>query len=157
MRIFFAVFFILAMFSDNAEDIYGSYRYTDKGMLLNLSPPDNYTLFIAERDKRTGMVTSKELSRGTFQVENDTLNLVEQMSNNQMTMLVNAEEKLEVLNVKGLAQGDVFLCWTGYYENGKTEFEGSWKKGKKHGAWVYYDKEGNVQKTLKYRRGKLKN
>lgn len=157
MQIFFIIFFILTAFSNNTEEIYGSYRYTDEGMLLNLSPPDHYTIFIAERDKRSGMVTSKEVSRGTFSIENDTLKLSEQMTKNQMTMLVNGEEKLEVLDVKGLDYGATFLCWTGYHENGNPEFEGSWKKGKKHGKWVYYDEEGNVQKTLEYRRGKLKN
>lgn len=157
MPIFFTLFFILTAFSNSNEDIYGNYQHIDKGMLLNLSPPDNYTLFIAERDKRSGMVTSKELSRGVFYVENDTLILSEQMNNNQMTMIVNAEEKLEVLAVKGLEQGSAFLCWTGYHENGQPEFEGSWKNGKKHGIWTYYDEAGNVQKTLEYKRGKLKN
>lgn len=160
MLIFFTLFFILTSFSntmDSTDDMYGSYRYSDQGMLLNLSPPDNYTLFIAERDRRSGMVTSKELSRGVFYIENDTLILSEQMTNKQMSMMVNDEEKLEVLDVKGLERGTDFLCWTGYHDNGQPAFEGSWKKGKKHGIWTYYDEEGNVEKTLEYKRGKLKN
>ncbi len=156
MKVLLAFFLSLAFFPTDTENIYGSYRLEGKGMLLNLSPPGNYTLFVAEQDRRSGMVTSKEVSRGAFEVQNDTLKLIENLSDDPMTLLVTAEEKLTILNVKGLSRDETFLCWSKYDENGNLQYEGSWKRGKKHGTWVYYDEEGKVEKTQLYRKGKLK-
>lgn len=36
------------------------------------------------------------------------------------------------------------------------EYRGTWKYGKKHGHWYYYDEYGNLVKREKYRNGELK-
>lgn len=156
MKILLTALFIFFFFSDTPENLYGTYWFNENDIMLNLSPPDNYTMFVIERNKRTGMTTSKEHSRGTFDVAQDTLRLWEDISNNRMNFLVASEEKLQVIHAKGLESGDIFLCWIGYHPNGSPKFEGRWRKEKKHGTWVYYDEGGNVKKTIEYRRGKVK-
>lgn len=157
MRVLFLLFLLFPVFADNDDNLYGSYRMAEKGMILELTPPNNYTLFVVERDKRSGMVTSKELSRGTFAEKDNRLELSGQMNKKTMTLTTGEDDKLKVNELMGLEQGDEFLRWSGYYDSGKVKFEGSWKKGKKHGDWVYFDEEGNVQKKERYKRGKLKN
>lgn len=156
MHVLFLLFLLFPAFTENADDLYGSYRMAEEGMILELTPPNNYTLFVVERDKRSGMVTSKELSRGTFAEKDDQLELSGQMSKKMMTLSTAEENKLKVKKLMGLEQGDEFLRWSGYDESGKVKFEGSWRKGKKHGDWVYFDEDGNVQKRETYKRGKLK-
>jgi antitoxin component YwqK of YwqJK toxin-antitoxin module len=43
-----------------------------------------------------------------------------------------------------------------FYENGQLKESGSYKEGKKHGKWYYYDKEGHETKVEKYKNGELK-
>ncbi len=142
--------------SENTDNLYGSYRIEKKGMILELTPPANYTLFIAEKNKKTGMVTSTELSRGTFAENNRQLTLNGQLTDKIMTLSA-GDDKLVVQEMPGLEKGNTFLRWSGYYKSGKMQFEGNWRKGKKHGEWTYFDESGDVQKKELYKRGKLKN
>ncbi len=150
-----ALLFLLLFLPSQAENLYGSYWFGEKSVMLNLSAPDRYNLFSMKRDGRTGMVTSKELSRGTYTLAADTLRLSEAVTGSTMTLRVASAEKLEAMKVTALKKGDPLLCQVGYYENGNPKFEGSWRKGKKHGIWVYYDSDGNIEKRVEYKRGKV--
>ena len=156
MHVFLLLLLLFPIFSESTDNLYGSYRMEEKGLILELTPPANYTLFIADRDKKTGMVTSTELSRGTFAENNRQLILNGQMTDKTMTLSAGDDELL-VQEMPGLEKGNTFLRWSGYYESGKMQFEGSWRKGKKHGEWTYFDESGDVQKKELYKRGKLKN
>ncbi|WPP48573.1 toxin-antitoxin system YwqK family antitoxin [Catalinimonas niigatensis] len=142
-------------FSQTSEKPFGSYLYEDDKITLTLSPPNNYTLFGTEYSRRTGMVSSKEISRGTFEMEEEQLVLEEYPTRNQMTLHMDSEVILEALDVKEIDKGEMLYARTVEYENGQPRMEGEWKRGKKHGTWIYYDEEGNVVKSEKYRRGKL--
>ena len=144
-------------YSQPAEDFYGSYIYADEKISLNLSPPDAYTLFNMEQDRRTGAVTSKELSRGTFEVTDGKIVLEEFPTREKMRLDINSELVLEAQNVKGIESGEALRAWSKQYENGQTSMEGSWKRGKRHGTWIYYNREGDRIRAEQYRRGKLKN
>ena len=138
------------------ENLYGDYHFAEEAVTLKLTAPDNYTFFATKYEKRSGAVTSTEISRGTFTLAGDTLLLSEFPGNNTMSLLVDSEEKLRVVQVKALEPGDVLLCWNKYYADGDPRLEAGWRKGKKHGTWVYYDETGNVTKSETYRRGKLR-
>lgn len=157
MPVFFLLLILFPFFQENHQNLYGSYRLEDQGVILELSPPNNYTLFVVERDKRSGMVTSKELSRGTFATQGKTVALSGQMQPEPMTLVAVEADKLQINQLIGLKAGAEFLRWSGYHENGKVKFEGSWRKGKKHGEWVYFNEEGEMLKKEMYKRGKLKN
>ncbi len=149
-----ALLFLLVLLPSQAENLYGSYWLGEKSVMLNLSAPDRYNLFSMKREG--GMVTTKELSRGTYTLAADTLRLSEAVTGRTMTLRVASAEKLEAMKVPGLKKNDVLLCQVSYYENGNPKFEGSWRKGKKHGTWVYYDSDGNIEKKVEYKRGKIK-
>ncbi|MDF9800016.1 hypothetical protein OKW21_005279 [Catalinimonas alkaloidigena] len=142
-------------FSQESEKIFGSYLYEDDKITLTLSPPNNYTLFAMEYARRTRSVSSKEISRGTFEVEDNQLMLEEFPTRHQMSLDIDSELKLEAVNVKEIDEGEILYARRMSYENGNPRMEGEWKRGKKHGTWVYYDEEGNVVKAERYRRGKL--
>lgn len=142
-------------FSQDNEKIFGSYLYEDDKITLTLSPPNNYTLFAMDYERRTRSVSSKEISRGTFEVKDDQLVLEEFPTRNKMSLSMNSELKLEAVDVKEINKGEMLYARRMSYENGNPRMEGEWKRGKKHGTWVYYDEEGNVVKTERYRRGKL--
>ena len=42
-----------------------------------------------------------------------------------------------------------------YYENEMIKVTGKYRRGKKQGRWQYYDKDGKLLKTEKYKRGNL--
>jgi antitoxin component YwqK of YwqJK toxin-antitoxin module len=42
-----------------------------------------------------------------------------------------------------------------YFENGKLEITGYYKKDKKSGLWKYYDIQGNIVRTENYLNGEL--
>ena len=138
------------------ERLYGDYHFAKEAVTLKLSPPNNYTYFVTEYAKRSGAVTSTEISRGTFNLTGDTLLLSEFPSNDTMSLRVDSEEKLRVMQMKALEPDDVLLCWNKYYPDGEPRLEAGWRRGKKHGTWVYYDPAGNVAKTKTYRKGKVK-
>lgn len=142
-------------FSQEKEKPFGSYLYEDDKITLMLSPPNNYTLFAMEYVRQTRSVSSKEISRGTFEVKDDQLVLEEFPTRNQMTLHLDSEVSLEAVDVKEIEQGEMLYARTVEYENGQPRMEGEWKRGKKHGTWIYYDEEGNVVKSEQYRRGKL--
>ena len=144
-------------YSQLAEDFYGSYIYADEKISLNLSPPDAYTLFKIEQDRRTGAVTSKELSRGTFEVNDGKILLEGFPTREKMSLQIESELVLEAQNVKSIDSGEELRAWSKQHENGQTRLEGQWKRGKKHGTWIYFNEEGDVFKREQYRRGKLKN
>lgn len=155
---FFIIFTtFLNCHSQPAEDFFGSYIYADEKISLNLSPPDVYTLFMMEQDRRTGAVTSKELSRGSFRVDNGEVVLEEFPTRKKMHLDINSELVLEARDVKGIEPGEPLRAWSKQYESGQTSIEGSWKRGKKHGTWIYYNREGDRIRAEQYRRGKLKN
>ena len=139
------------------ERLYGDYHFAQEAITLKLSAPDTYTYFATEYAKRSGSVTSKEISRGTFTLTGDTLRLSAFPANNTMTLVVESEEQLRVVQMKELNPDDVLLGWNKYYADGTPRLEAGWRKGKKHGTWVYYDEEGNVTKSETYKKGKLKN
>ena len=142
-------------YSQESEKIFGSYLYEDDKITLTLSPPNNYTFFAMEYSRRTQSVSSKEISRGTFEVKDEQLVLEEFPTRNQMTLSIDSELKLEAMDVKEIDKGEVLYARRMSYENGNPRMEGEWKRGKKHGTWVYYDEEGDVVKAERYRRGKL--
>jgi len=144
-------------FSQEVEDFFGSYIYAEQKISLNLSPPDAYTLFQMEQDRRTGAVTSKEISRGTFAMADRQVVLEEFPTRQKMYLEVDSEMTLQTQDVKGVEAGAAFRAWSKQHENGQTRMEGSWRKGKRHGTWVYYNEEGDVIRSENYRRGKLKN
>lgn len=144
-------------YSQQAENYFGSYLYADEKISLNLSPPNAYTLFQMEQDRRTGAVTSKELSRGTFEVNNSQIILEEFPTRDEMKLALESDMVLEAENLKAVAEGEKLRAWSKQYENGQTRLEGGWKRGKKHGIWVYYNEEGDIIRREVYRRGKLKN
>lgn len=137
------------------EKPFGSYLYEDDKITLTLSPPNNYTLFAMEYSRRTQSVSSKEISRGTFDVSGEKLVLEEFPSRNQMSLRMDSELQLEAVDVKEIEEGEILYVRRMSYANGNPRLESEWKRGKKHGTWVYYDEEGNVIKAEKYRRGKL--
>ncbi len=143
-------------FSQETGQTFGSYLYEKDKITLTLSPPNNYTLFEMEYVRQSRSVSSKEISRGTFEVKNDQLVLEEFPSRNHMTLAIGSELKLQAVDVKAIDQGESLYAWNMTYANGQTRMEGEWKRGKKDGTWIYYDEEGNVVKSEKYRRGKLK-
>ena len=136
--------------------LYGDYHFAAEAVTLKLSAPDSYTYFATEYMKRSGSVTSKELSRGTFTLTGDTLRLSEFPAETIMTLVVDSEEKLRVVQVKELHPDDILLSWNKYYADGTPRLEAGWRRGKKHGTWVYYNEDGDVMKTETYKRGKLK-
>ena len=138
------------------EDLYGDYHFAQPAVTLKLSAPDSYTYFATEYAKRSGSVTSKEISRGTFTLSGDTLRLLEFPAKTTMTLVVDSEEQLRAVQMKELEADDVLLGWNKYYADGTPRLEAGWRKGKKHGTWVYYDEAGDVVKTETYRKGRLK-
>ena len=42
-----------------------------------------------------------------------------------------------------------------YYENGKLKLRGNYKEDKKEGKWEYFDEEGNLTGTEKYKNDDL--
>lgn len=142
--------------SPPVDSLYGDYHFAPEAVTLKLTAPDAYTYFVTEYARRSGSVTSKEISRGTFTLRGDTLQLSEFPSENTMTLVVDSEEKLRVLQMKELKPDDILVGWNKYYADGSPRLEAGWRKGKKHGTWVYYDEDGNVTKTETYKRGKLK-
>jgi hypothetical protein len=137
-----------------AQQLFGSYVYEEDKITLNLSPPNNYTLFQMEQDRRTGAVTSKEISRGTFEVSGKKVVLEEFPTRQQMQLQMDTELVLQAEDVKEIENGEELYAWSMQYESGQPRMEGSWKKGKKHGTWIYYNEDGDVVKSEKYRRGK---
>jgi len=148
---------ISSAYSQQSEDYFGSYLYADDKISLNLSPPNAYTLFQMEQDRRTGSVTSKELSRGTFEISDGQIVLKEFPTREEMKLQLESEMVLEAKNLKAVEEGEKLRAWSKQYENGQTCWEGSWKRGKKHGLWVYFNEEGDIIRREVYRRGKLKN
>lgn len=142
-------------FSQESEKPFGIYLYEEDQITLTLSAPNHYTLFEMEYSRRTGLMSSKEISRGTFAVEKDQLVLEEYPTRNRMILQMDSEVALESVQVKEIDKGEKLYARTLEYEDGQPRIEGEWKKGKKHGTWIYYDQEGNVVKSEKYRRGKL--
>lgn len=47
--------------------------------------------------------------------------------------------------------------WTGYHENGKLNYTGSFGSAGKNGNWVYYDATGNINGTEHWNNGVLAN
>jgi len=37
--------------------------------------------------------------------------------------------------------------WSYWYETGQREGDGTWKEGRKHGLWIHWDTEGNVDEV----------
>ncbi|MEQ9439788.1 MAG: hypothetical protein RIG62_12110 [Cyclobacteriaceae bacterium] len=138
----------------SADTLYGTYIIPEEQISLNLSPPNNYTLFVMQYNKQSEAVTSQELSRGVFQIQADTLVLEDMSSGKAMKLEVASEERLHPLNVPGLDDDITFLGRNQYYPNGELKWEGEWRKGKKHGNWIYYDPSGDVAETIRYKRGK---
>jgi len=134
---------------------FGSYVYEDEKITLLLSAPNHYTLFGMEYSKRSGTVSSKEISRGTFSVKQEQLILEEFPSRSKMVLHIEFPYQLQAVKLKAIEEGELLHAWEMSYANGETRMEGGWKKGKKHGTWIYFDEEGNVTKSEKYRRGKL--
>ena len=156
----YLIIFLLSIpsaYSQQAADYFGSYIYADEKISLNLSPPNAYTLFEMEQDRRTGSVTSKELSRGTFEVSDNQIVLEEFPTRDEMKLQLESDMVLEAKNLKAVDEGEKLRAWSKQYENGQTRLEGSWKRGKKHGLWVYFNEEGDIIRREVYRRGKLKN
>jgi antitoxin component YwqK of YwqJK toxin-antitoxin module len=74
-----------------------------------------------------------------------------------MTLEIETPMILRARKVKGVDEGQPFYAWRKENQEGRTLVEGSWKKGRRHGTWIYYDSAGNVLRSERYRRGKLKN
>lgn len=136
------------------DTLYGTYVLAEAQLNLKLSPPNNYTLFVMQYNDQSEAVTSQELSRGSFEMQQDVLVLEDITNGKAMKLEVTSEEKLQPLNVPGLDDDLLFLGHNQYYPNGELKWEGEWRKGKKHGRWVYYDEEGNLIKAIRYKRGK---
>lgn len=136
------------------DTIYGTYIIPKERISLNLSPPNNYTLFAMQYNRRSETVSSQELSRGEFQMLADTVVLTDITTGKAMKLLAPSEEQLYPLNVPGFDNDVVFLGRNQYYADGDLKWEGEWRRGKKHGTWIYYDELGDVIKTIRYRRGK---
>lgn len=45
--------------------------------------------------------------------------------------------------------------WTGWYDNGKVNFEGEYDHGKKTGTWVFYDNKGVKTTEQKFENGNV--
>nr|WKN38482.1 hypothetical protein K4G66_07170 [Tunicatimonas sp. TK19036] len=140
--------------SVEADTLYGTYILSKEKLSLNLSPPNNYTLFVMQYNDQSEAVTSQELSRGVFEMKADTLVLEDMASGKAMKLEVASEEKLHPMNVPNLDDDLLFLGHNQYYPNGELKWEGEWRKGKKHGNWIYYDEDGNIVETMHYKRGK---
>ena len=136
------------------DTLYGTYVIPKEQIRLNLSPPNNYTMFMTEYNQRSEAVNSQELSRGQFSLVADTVILEDATTGKAMKLLAANEEKLQPINVPSLNKDERFLGQNQYYANGKLKWEGTWRKGKKHGTWVYYNELGDVVKTIRYKRGK---
>lgn len=137
-----------------ADTLYGTYVIPEERINLNLSPPNNYTLFITQVNQRSEAVNSQELSRGQFAMRADTVVLEDLTTGKAMKLLASDEEKLRPIEVPGLDEDAEFLGQTQYYADGTLKWEGEWRKGKKHGMWIYYDEFGDVMKSVRFRRGK---
>lgn len=148
------VFSLLISGTPPTENLYGDYYFARDEITLKLSAPDHYTYFATKVAKRSGSVTSTELSRGTFALQGDTLVLSEFPSRSTMKLMIDSEEELRAVEMEALKAGDVLLCWNKYYADGSPRLEAGWRRGKRHGTWVYYDEEGGVVKSESYRRGK---
>ena len=138
------------------EQLYGDYHFAQDAITLKLTAPDAYTFFTTEYSKRSGSVTSKEISRGSFTLTGDTLLLSDFRTRDSMTLVVESEQQLRVVQMKELERDNILLGWNKYYADGTPRLEAGWRKGKKHGTWVYYDEDGNVIKSETYKKGKLK-
>ncbi|MEM9671523.1 MAG: toxin-antitoxin system YwqK family antitoxin [Cyclobacteriaceae bacterium] len=146
---------LLSGFSPAANDtIFGTYVIPEEKISLSLSPPNNYTLFVMQTNRKSGSVNSQEISRGQFMIEADTVILEDITTGKAMKLLTDNNEKLYPINVPSLDSDSEFLGQSQYYSDGKLKWEGEWRKGKKHGTWIYYDDLGNVAKTIRYKKGK---
>jgi len=137
-----------------SDTLYGTYTIPKEKINLNLSPPNNYTVFITEYNRRSEAVSSQEISHGHFSLVADTIILEDATTGKAMKLLATNEEKLQPLNVPGLSKKAEFLGQNQYHANGKLKWEGEWRRGKKHGTWVYYDEQGDMIRSVRYRRGK---
>ena len=136
------------------DTLYGTYLIPKEQIRLNLRPPNNYTIYMNEYNQRSESVNIQELSRGQFSLVADTVILEDATTGKAMKLLAANEEKLHPINVPSLDKGEKFLGQNQYYANGKLKWEGTWRKGKKHGTWIYYDELGDVIKSVRYKRGK---
>ncbi|WKN46147.1 toxin-antitoxin system YwqK family antitoxin [Tunicatimonas pelagia] len=136
------------------DTLYGTYIIPEEQISLNLSPPNNYTMFMMEYNERSESVNSQELSRGQFSLVADTVVLEEATTGKAMKLLATNEETLHPLNVPSLDKNAKFLGQNQYHANGELKWEGEWRRGKKHGTWVYYNESGDVVKSVRYKRGK---
>ncbi|MFW5726785.1 MAG: hypothetical protein ACOCW4_02865, partial [bacterium] len=123
-------------FAQQTDQPYGSYVYEDEKITLQLGAPNVYTLFKMEQDRRTGAVTSRELSRGTFDLKNQTLLLQEYPTRKEMKLRIDAPLVLQVVDMKGIKASEQLYAWRVEDAEGQTRMEGSWKRGKKHGTWI---------------------
>ncbi len=79
------------------------------------------------------------INKGRFTFIGDTLIL--ECETVAYRLKVIDDEKLQSIDKIGsyVLPGEYFYCDLKHYPNGGLAYIGSWKEGKKHGNWVYYD------------------
>jgi antitoxin component YwqK of YwqJK toxin-antitoxin module len=101
------------------------------------------------------MVVTSFYAMGQFSIENDTIKLIDSLTQKKFFLLRKGEEKLIVLKCDKVPAGQVFLCWTKFYPNGEVKFTGGWDDDKKDGGWRYFDEQGN-ETSVNYENGEVK-
>lgn len=125
---------------EKEAEVYGQYYFPLKDISLDLTSPNNFALAINE--SHGDMMVSEFYALGQFEFRNDTITLIDSLTNKIFTLLRINEETLKTLQCEQVPFGENFLCWTKFYPNGEVKFSGGWEYGKKEGDWTYIDESG---------------
>ena len=83
---------------------------------------------------------------------------MESKTNNETGFFTSQYENGHIKN-RGTIKDGQYLhgLYEQFHENGKLKMKGEKNKGKNDGIWEYYDKEGNLTQTEKYKDGEVLN
>ena len=148
------VLFIVTQSNVISKNVYGVYYDLKDLTKLCLIVDNTYELSTTQYSEYLEIKKSMVVSFGKVRYMDDTIYL-ESENGDVFSLVASDEKKLVVGQCSGVFESHKkFFVNIGSDDNGNVEYNGFWKGGKQHGAWTYYDKNGEIRHTLYYRRGK---
>jgi hypothetical protein len=133
--------------------VYGEYYFQARDISLELAVPNKFELAYNEFDGGH-MIVTKSYAFGQFTVRNDTIILIDSLTQKRFYLLRKSDERLVSLVCDSVPLGQSFLCWTKRYSSGKVKFTGGWEDNKKDGGWRYFDEKGK-ETIVFYEKGEV--
>ena len=102
------------------------------------------------------IITKFGFASGTFAFFGDTL-ILQSDDKRTFKLLRENPEIFDPLSVDSVLEGQKFMAWTSYYNNGQPKQNGGWTpEGGKEGVWQYFDSSSSrvIDKRL-YKNGQL--